>query len=276
MMKIRNLLQRIAVAVVGIPALSLMIIDGNWFFLLLIDLVIFLCLRELYFLAEKKGFFPSKLTGYVTIIILSWDLHFYNGDHLPFIFFMSIFSVLCIELYNHKTHSLANAAITLFGIIYISLFSSFIMIRQSGFRDLSFTEMGWFVILIFACIWVCDITAFFIGSAYGKRKLFKRVSPNKTWEGAVSGFLASLMTAITLKFIIFPFLLLADVIVIGFIVGIFGQMSDLVQSLFKRDAHVKNSSDILPGHGGIWDRFDSPLFAGPFVYMYMLLVQIFS
>ena len=108
-----------------------------------------------------------------------------------------------------------------------------------------------------------------MGTAFGKHKLFPRVSPNKSWEGAIAGFVFAIITMIAAKATVIDLLTLYDAVIIGIIVGIIGQMGDLVESLVKRDAGVKDSSAIIPGHGGIFDRFDSLLLTAPVVYLYL-------
>ncbi len=125
------------------------------------------------------------------------------------------------------------------------------------------------VISLFAIIWICDTAAFHVGSALGRHKLFPRVSPNKSWEGAVAGFVAALLAAAAAKYLVLEFLTLGSAVLIGAIVGIFGQIGDLVESLLKRDAGVKDSSTLIPGHGGVFDRFDSLLLVSPLVYLYV-------
>ncbi|MFB3056342.1 MAG: phosphatidate cytidylyltransferase, partial [Ignavibacteriaceae bacterium] len=125
------------------------------------------------------------------------------------------------------------------------------------------------IISIFASIWICDSAAFFGGTSLGKHKLFPRVSPNKSWEGAIFGLLFAVIAMVISKVIIIDFLSWLDVIIIGIIVGIIGQIGDLIESLFKRDAGVKDSSALIPGHGGIFDRFDSLLYSAPAVFLYI-------
>lgn len=120
-------------------------------------------------------------------------------------------------------------------------------------------------------IWICDSAAFFLGTAFGKHKLFPRVSPNKSWEGAIAGFIFAIITMITAKALLLNELTLIDSLIVGIIVGSIGQLGDLVESLFKRDAGVKDSSALIPGHGGILDRFDSLLLTAPAVYIYLFL-----
>jgi phosphatidate cytidylyltransferase len=118
-------------------------------------------------------------------------------------------------------------------------------------------------------IWVCDSAAYYIGSAFGKHKLFPRVSPNKSWEGAIAGFIFAVVTAVAAKYLLLDYLRTDQAVILGIIVGIFGQLGDLFESLLKRDAGVKDSSNLIPGHGGVLDRFDSLLVVSPLVYLYL-------
>jgi phosphatidate cytidylyltransferase len=128
---------------------------------------------------------------------------------------------------------------------------------------------GYTVISIFAMIWICDSAAYYGGMLTGKHKLFPRVSPKKSWEGAIFGFIFAILSAVGAKMLVLPYLTIGEAVVIGFIVGTIGQLGDLVESLVKRDAGVKDSSDLIPGHGGVFDRFDSLLLVAPIVYLYL-------
>ena len=103
----------------------------------------------------------------------------------------------------------------------------------------------------------------------GRHKLFKRVSPQKSWEGAVFGFVFAVAAMIVAKPFILSFLSWQDVIILGIIIGSVGQVGDLIESLLKRDAGIKDSSALVPGHGGIFDRFDSLLFSAPAIWLYL-------
>jgi len=128
---------------------------------------------------------------------------------------------------------------------------------------------GYTVIAVFATIWICDAAAFHVGVALGKHKLFPRVSPKKSWEGAVAGFVCAILSALAAKYLVLPFLPVVGALVIGVTVGTIGQLGDLTESLMKRDAGVKDSSALIPGHGGAFDRFDSVLLVAPCVYLYL-------
>ncbi|MBI5022519.1 MAG: phosphatidate cytidylyltransferase [Ignavibacteriales bacterium] len=202
-----------------------------------------------------------------------------------------VFVILIYELFRNRGSVLLNASATIFGVLYISLFLGTVIGLRELFVPLdfpmsryfnsltSFTDPqtaaivyrwgGYTVIAILATIWICDSAAYYVGSAFGKHKLFPRVSPNKSWEGAIGGFIFSILAAIIAKYIALEYLSVANAIVIGMIVGVFGQLGDLFESALKRDAGVKDSSTLLPGHGGVLDRFDSLLFAAPLVYFYL-------
>ena len=272
-MRYGELGKRVGVAAITIPLICGVILWGRAAFLVLVDIILVIALWEFYGLAERKGFYPSKFLGIFSVLVISLTLYLYHGRWMMELLIAVLFVILFVELFRGKASALANAAVTLFGILYISLLSSLILIRELPVHsNLNYRVGGWLVILMFSTIWICDTAAYFFGVRFGKHPLFKRVSPNKTWEGAVAGFVAGIIAAVGLHYLFIPSLSTIDSLVIGVIVGILGQISDLIESLYKRDAGVKDSSNILPGHGGFLDRFDSPILVGPCVYIYLLLI----
>jgi phosphatidate cytidylyltransferase len=210
---------------------------------------------------------------------------------------ISLIVILLIELFRNAGSIFLNAGYTIFGIIYIGLFFSTLL----GIRELFGNEFphslsiqilgstpisdekiltttyawgGLTIISILASIWICDTAAYFGGLSMGKHKLFPRVSPNKSWEGAVWGFFGAVVTMIIAQKYFLPYLQFHQAIIIGMIIGIFGQIGDLVESLIKRDAGVKDSSNLIPGHGGVFDRFDSLIFVSPILYLYIDFVVL--
>jgi phosphatidate cytidylyltransferase len=201
--------------------------------------------------------------------------------------------ILLIELFRTKGSPLINVASTIGGLLVVSLcFGTLIFLRElfpygfpvfkffaTGYADdLQLAQInrwgGFTVIAILASIWMCDTAAYFGGSMFGKRRLFERVSPNKTWEGAVFGFVFSVLTMIAAKMLVLGYLAYQHAIVLGVVIGIFGQLGDLIESRFKRDAGVKDSSHLIPGHGGLYDRFDSLVYISPIVYLYIDFVVL--
>ena len=200
---------------------------------------------------------------------------------------------LLIELFRTKGSPTINIATTISGIMIISLcFGTLIFLRElfpNGFPvykffatgyadDLQIAQInrwgGYTVIAVFASIWMCDTAAYFGGSTLGRHRLFVSVSPNKTWEGAVFGFLFSVLTMILAKILVIGYLTFQHAVVIGVLIGVFGQLGDLIESRFKRDAGVKDSSQLIPGHGGVYDRFDSLVYISPIVYLYIDFVVL--
>ena len=131
---------------------------------------------------------------------------------------------------------------------------------------------AYMVIATLVTIWICDSAAYYVGRAMGRNRMAPRISPKKTWEGGVGGAVFAVATMIGFKFWLLDFLSLGDAIVLGLIVGILGQVGDLAESHFKRDGGVKDSSQLIPGHGGVFDRFDSLMFVAPLVYLYLNII----
>ncbi len=261
---------RIIVALISIPFLLGLSYWGGVPFLIFILAIGLVSFYEFSTMAKNKSIFPNILIGLITVahIILNAYLHFFPME----IFILSLLPLLLIiELFRDKESAINNVSSTLLGIFYIGFFSASIIGIREFYVDspLNYSNGGFIVISIFITLWMTDSAAYFVGSAIGKHKLFPRVSPKKSWEGAIAGFVFAIITVVVLKIVLLSFLDWVDIIVFGIIIGIFGQVGDLVESLIKRDAGVKDSSNIIPGHGGIFDRFDSLLFSAPIIFLYM-------
>jgi len=269
-MAIGNTAKRVLVSVIAIPLILAACYFGNLYFFIFVLLIGLASFYEFSLLAKNKGVSANIWIGLLAVAFLilnQFDLLFDTYS-----FFLILIAVLSlIELFRNKDSAIMNVGVTLLGIFYTGLFaSSLIGIREfySGNNDM-YLRGGFIIISMFATIWICDSAAFFGGTAMGKHKLFPRVSPKKSWEGAIFGFIFAIISMILAKMLIVEFLSWKSVISIGIIIGIFGQLGDLIESLFKRDAGVKDSSSIIPGHGGIFDRFDSLLYTAPIILMYL-------
>ncbi|MGE5313255.1 MAG: phosphatidate cytidylyltransferase [Acidobacteriota bacterium] len=313
-----NLTLRIAVAVIGIPALLFAAYMGGLYFFALITAVGILALQEFYTITEAKGMSPQRWTGIAGMLLIF--LSFFHEQIQSFIlplfidkggislltklqlfitlYFLSLVVVLLVELFRNKGSVILNAAATMAGMAYIGVFFgtliglrelygmefpvSLAMAHAGGLSPLAddavrattYAWGGWTIISIFASLWMCDTMAYFGGMAMGRHKLFVRVSPNKTWEGAAWGFLASVATMLLMRSLVLPYVAVHQAVVIGLIIGIFGQIGDLVESAMKRDAGIKDSSSLIPGHGGVLDRFDSLVFTAPILYLYIDFVVL--
>ena len=269
-MAMGNTAKRVWVSVFAIPLILAAIYFGNFFFFLFVLIIALVSFYEYSALVKNKGTEVNSLLGYLALIFLITD------QFVPFFDLFSFLLVLIllttgIELFRNKGSAIYNSGSTLLGVFYIGLFaSSLVGIREFYPRPGSLYYRGGLVIIaMFITIWICDSAAFFGGTALGKHKLFPRVSPNKSWEGAIFGFIFAVIAMILSKFIFLNFLSWATAVSIGIIIGIIGQLGDLVESLIKRDAGVKDSSNLIPGHGGIFDRFDSVLYTAPVVLLYL-------
>ena len=221
-------------------------------------------------MAKQKGANVNINIGLLAIIFLIINQYkfFFSQYH----FLIALFVMLLIyELFRNNGSAILNLGSTLLGIFYLGIFGSTLIGIREFYPNVDelYYNGGYLIISIFASIWICDSAAFFGGTALGKHKLFVRVSPKKSWEGAIFGFIFAILAMILAKFIVLDFLSIKNAIAIGFITGTIGQIGDLTESLLKRDAGVKDSSNLIPGHGGIFDRFDSLLFSAPVIYLYL-------
>jgi len=252
----------------------------------------FIGLYEFYKISEKLNSRPHKVVGYI-LFILAMGLHlvftykmklhhenydgyneyddeiFYSYSTMIMIFFLlTPFVLLIIELFRSK-HNFSNIAYTLISIAYVVLPIVLLVLlchRRNIFDPNKVLGMIFFV-------WINDTGAYFVGSFFGKHKLYEKISPNKTWEGTLGG----IAFCIGLSFVvaqIFPQLAQIHWLAISIIVAVFGNLGDLVESMLKRQAGVKDSGTLMPGHGGVLDRFDSLFFATPFVFCYLALMGL--
>lgn len=270
-----NLTARVLVAIVAIPLIVAACYFGGPYFFIFTTALIVMATNEFYSLANARHIEPSAVVGITSAGVLN-AIVYAEGINTAIDFLVVILIVVMLsELAKKRTDGVsgvfANVGTTITGIIYVGLFGSLLIaIRQRvGLGDVfqQDREAGLFIISILAAIWICDSAAYFVGRAIGRHKMSKFVSPNKTWEGAVAGFVFAVAAAAAARYVLLPRLDIRIALGMGIVVGIFGQAGDFVESLFKRDAGVKDSSSIIPGHGGVFDRFDSLLFSAPLIYL---------
>jgi phosphatidate cytidylyltransferase len=251
-------LKRLFVAILLLPLLYLyiMYLPRQYFFFLLLS-VSFIAMMEFYSMYRVYGIFRYLCLILGTSLL---TVSYYAPDLLAKILGLCVMAVLAARLIVKKTplSSLNDISGPLVGVLYIPLFLSFqIQLRNLGSQ---------WIIFLFATVWAADSMAYYIGKGLGKKKLFPEVSPNKTVAGAVGSLLGGTAGSLLLKILLIPQLDLYRAAFIGIMIGIISIIGDLVESMFKRDAGVKDSSVIIPGHGGILDKIDGALFAGPLLY----------
>lgn len=190
---------------------------------------------------------------------------FWGTATLIIVYAFYIISLVIAELYRNKPAPMHNLAFSLLGQCMVALpFSMLNLIAIPG-------NTHW-ILALFILIWVSDTGAYLTGMTLGKHKFFERISPKKTWEGFIGGALFAIGGSVAFWHF-FPIVPVWQWIAFGILVVIFGTYGDLFESLLKRTVKIKDSGNILPGHGGILDRFDSLLFAIPVIYIYLTILK---
>jgi len=250
--------QRLLVAVIGLPIGVAAIILGGYYLFGLALLLSLLGLHEYYTLL--RSYRPNLLVGYFAGVAVLVGAFFLGLVGLPaglaaltiFTFFWSLFGEL-------GAHLVGRMAMTGFGVLWIPVGFAYVLLLRALEHGMALT------IMLFACTIVSDTFAYFVGRAVGRHKMAPRISPKKSIEGAVGGLIGAVVAALVVR-IYSPWMPTSDAIILGLIIGLVGQWGDLFESAFKRDFRVKDSGRLLPGHGGILDRFDSLLFASIAAY----------
>jgi phosphatidate cytidylyltransferase len=268
----KNNSSRTLVNLLGIPTLLAIIYLGDSFsnipvFSVFIGIILILGALEISTLSKSKNEQPV-----ISVLLLFLALLQFNripGVHweIPIHILMIglALTTMILEIFRKKETPLLNISIVVFAFVWLGLMLG----SLSELRNLP--EIGFKITLaIFLSVWICDTGAFFFGKKFGKKKILPDVSPNKTWVGTIAGLNCSLVFLLILFQMgyFLDMLSLLDVIAIGFITGLFGQFGDWAESLLKREAGIKDTSNILAGHGGILDRFDSLIFAAPLTLIY--------
>ena len=256
----------------GIPSILAIIIVGDSFnqlpiFTIFICLVLYLGVREIPVLVQglnSQPFFPLLM---IFIAILQIDRHpaiMWNIPMYNLLIGLTLIS-MTIELFRKKQTPLINISTLAFAFIWLGLMlGSLATLRNVPVIGFSIT------LALFLSVWICDTVAYGFGTKFGKSKILPAVSPQKTWMGSISGLTSSVIFMMILyRFNYFTYHVShIDAFVLGLITGIFGQLGDLTESLLKREANIKDTSNFLRGHGGILDRFDSLTFAAPLTLIY--------
>lgn len=223
-------------------------------------------LYEYYKVSKEALLKPISIVGYILCIIyyslINYNLNF---KFVLFLIVIGIFFMMCIPTFDTE-YNYIDISVTILGFIYVAVFFSFIVLTD----ELKYGN--YLVWLIFIASWLCDTAAYYSGRIFGKTKLCPKVSPKKTVEGSIGGIIGSVLGCTIYGFAISKYgvnINLYHYIILGIICGIFSQFGDLAASSIKRHAKVKDYSNLIPGHGGILDRFDSVLFTSVVVFYYL-------
>lgn len=221
------------------------------------------------YLGSSKDLLVLVLTGILCfILIAAVKADWISAQYLVLV--IAIFLIPFIyTLFSNLKNPLQQLSLISLGVLYISipfaLFTSFFTLNPAQIFS---TEL---LIAFFIMVWCNDVFAYIVGSLIGKHKLYEKVSPKKTWEGSIGGLIFTMAAA----YILSQFFNIYDLntwLVLGFIISTFASLGDLIESMIKRQVGVKDSGSIMPGHGGVLDRFDGVIFAIPAVYVYLSLI----
>lgn len=233
-----------------------------------------LCLREFYGLIKQSGVSPNVpvglLNGAFIYVIFALIVYQDNIDlhKILFLLTLTVSAVFILELFKESAAPFTNIAYTLAGIVFVGLPFTFFHALAYIKGDFNFHYPLAFLLML----WANDTGAYLVGSKLGRTKLFERHSPKKTWEGFFGGILISAGVAFIIS-IYFKELPWNRWVAVAILISCFGTLGDLIESMFKRSINVKDSGGILPGHGGLLDRFDGLLLAAPIVYTYLYLIS---
>lgn len=286
---------RIVSAVVAIALALLATLLGGWPFTLLFAVIIFLGQNEYFNLVRTKGMAPAaKTTMFVSQVLLI--ICTLDGSLADAVMPVAGTFICFYLLFQPKMATIADIAASILGLFYTGYLPSY-WVRMRAINNVTInmpSEGYWLLdwahifeskkpdftqlsqgltatLLTFLCIWAADIGAYIIGKFFGKTPL-TAISPKKTVEGAIFGLVASVVVAVVGTYYLnWPFTLFTG-IALGLLIGIASILGDLTESMLKRDAGVKDSGQLIPGHGGILDRTDSYIFTAPLVYYFVTLL----
>jgi phosphatidate cytidylyltransferase len=267
--KYNNLTLRIITGLLGSAGIITAVCLSEWGYFAVFFIICFFSLIEFYKLVGLDGMVPQKALGTLGGVLI-FTLSFLIENHAIsyryyFLFFPIISCVYMIKLYKKfERKPFTNIAFTFLGIFYVAI--PFTLLNIAAFENGVYNFE-----IIFGCLfilWASDTGAYFAGTYLGKRKLFERISPKKSWEGFFGGALLAMIFAYGLS-TYFHTLSLIQWLIVGVIIIIGGTFGDLVESLLKRSIEIKDSGTSLPGHGGFLDRFDGLLISAPFIVAYL-------
>lgn len=254
---------RVLSGLIMVPLLAILYFGGYILFAACL-LIGIMGVREFYNGFHSMDIKPNFVIAVIAAITLYLINLLTNNYQWYMLWFFGVVLVSLLYLFNIDNRKLEDAMATITGIVYVIFFSFHVTLVEQ-------TEYGILIWLIVLTAFGTDIMAYFTGYALGKHKLCPKISPKKTIEGAIGGVVGSLVLSGIFGYF-FASEILIHCIIIGVLGGVVSQFGDLTASIFKRKMGIKDYGNLIPGHGGILDRFDSVLFTGPLVYYYIVLV----
>ncbi len=247
-------------------------------FALIFAAILFFTQFEFYNVVEKGGYKPSKWVSTVSGLLLfaiSFGISVgYLKYEFAFAFIPIALFLLIFEIFSSKENTIGNSGLNLLGFAYIGApFGLMNFIIHPSLNGQNSVFYPWILVGIFIIVWVNDSGAYLVGSAFGKHKMCPNISPKKSWEGLIGGAVSGIIMGI-INALLFQEVSMTNWIAIAILTIAFGTLGDLFQSKIKRELGVKDSGNILPGHGGFLDRLDSLLFAIPAIFIWLIFSGI--
>jgi phosphatidate cytidylyltransferase len=270
----KNLATRVLIAIIAIPILVNIVLFGRFVLVGFVSLLTVLGFYEFLRMTQTRIRIFPQIILFVWLPASNWLVYLYGEPMLLYSLLIG-FAITTFSAIFRKDVALSSTRVvyTVFAVVYLSLFNFLILIREFDvLRSLNYRDAGVWIVFAFAVIWVCDTAAYFVGSAIGRKRMSPVVSPKKSWEGFDAGLVFGTLTGLIFSQIALREVSNEQMVLAAFAISLVGQFGDLVESVFKRRFGVKDSSTIIPGHGGVLDRFDSLLFALPVLYGVMRLV----
>lgn len=268
---------RLASGALFLPLLILLARAGSLAFTAFVALQVAIGLTEFYRMMRGKGHHPHftlGLIGGITLVAVAFRP---SLAPLDFLITAGVMLLLALGLRRASGRGIVESmAVTAFGVVYVGWLSAhLVMLRELPWTAGTRYEDGAsYVLLAFFLTWSCDTGAYAFGRLLGRTRPWTTISPRKSVEGSLGGLAVAVASAFVARAWFAPYLGRWDAATLGVLVGVFAQVGDLVESLLKRDAQAGDSSDFIPGHGGVLDRFDSLYFGAPLVYYYLRLVVL--
>lgn len=270
MLSLNNLITRSITGLIFITIIIVSIFLNKFVFAALSLLITVLAILEF-----NKGFKNSKnisifkplsiISGVYIFGIIFLLTHRIIDNKYLFTVLLILPAIMLFELYRKKENPFLNIALTFLPSLYIALPLSLLTIIQQQ-------NEGKLLLIYFLTIWLSDSMAYLVGMAFGKRKLFERISPKKSWEGFIGSAIITLVASLFYNNFL-DFLETWQWLLFTLITIISATFGDLLESLFKRSVNIKDSGTIMPGHGGILDRFDAVLYSAPFIFVFLQFIN---
>ena len=277
----KSIMRIITGTIIGLVSLACLIFGGIPL-LILISLIVYLCSKEYVDILKHKGFYPSLKIILFADAVFAIIAYFNSFDIIPLAYTVGTISAFMWVLFRGRQPYIANASTTILGFVYSGWFPlHLILLRDIGSYNQTtafeiilkpniYNAGLYFVLFMFFLVILTDVGCYYFGSNMGKHKLAPVISPNKTIEGSIGGTLTCIAGGFIIGYIInLPWY---HALIASLLITICAQIGDLCESLIKRDAGVKDSGDLLPGHGGFLDRTDSYIFTIPVIYYYFAYI----